>query len=150
VKHIRTRQEIEDQVDELAYEAILKHDPDITAEEAQSMVWEEVPELYDEYLAAPSEPPARPIAKAEREPTLGEEIHSAVRKRAAQLAWTEWPTKSIEDLEWEVWRTPEGQALYSLYTSPEGRQPMSDVEHKFTKRSHANDAWAIFQSWRAG
>jgi hypothetical protein len=65
-----------------------------------------------EYRAATVELPGAPIAKAQREPTLGEEIHRVVKQQAAQLAWTEWPTKSLEELEWQVWQTPEGEALY--------------------------------------
>ncbi len=146
----RTRQEIEEQVDDLAYEAVMKHEPDVSIEEARSIVWEEADGLYDEYVGLPPDQPARPIAKAEREPTFGEEIHEAVRKRAAHLAWTEWPHSSLEDLEWEVWQTPEGQALYSLYTSPEGRQPLSQVEARIGKSLAHADAWAVFQAWSAG
>lgn len=140
----RTRTEIEAEVEEIAIELV---DEDTSIEAARAMVWEEVPELYAEYRAAPIEVPVVQIAKEQHEPTLGEEIHRVVQKRAAQMAWTQWPTKSLEDLEWEVWTTPEGEALWSLYTSPEARQPMSQV-HVHKSAAH-QDAWSILQAWGA-
>jgi hypothetical protein len=147
--NVRSRQEIEAEVDELASE-VLGYVPELTVEEARSMVYEEIPELYDEYQAAPATVPVQPISKSVREPTLGEEVHAVVRKRASHLAWTEWPHKSIEDLEWEVWSTPEGQALYELYRSEQGRQPISEVEHRIAKSEQHSDAWQVFRQWRAG
>lgn len=145
----RTRTDIEAEVEELA-EQVLEHAPDLSIEAARSVVYEELPELYDEYVAAPAAPPTPAFSKSYREPTLGDEICVAVRKRAAHLAWTEWPTKTIEDLEWEVWNTPEGQALYSLYTSPDGKQPMSQAEMTIGKSFSHADVWTVFQQWRAG
>jgi hypothetical protein len=49
-----------------------------------------------------------------------------------------------------VWSSPEGQALYSLYTSPDGRLPMSEVEYRIGKAALLDDAWSVFLTWRAG
>jgi hypothetical protein len=103
----------------------------------------------DFHVAAPATLPTQPISKSVREPTLGEEVHAAVRKRASHLAWTEWPHKSIEELEWEVWQTPEGQALYELYRSEQGRQPISEVEHHIAKSAQHSEAWTVYSAWRA-
>ena len=97
----RTRTEIYEEVTELA-EEVYGDDPDITTDEAMAIVWEELPELYDEYTAAPAGLPPQPIAKIAPEVTVGESIHQAVQKQASQLAWTQWPHKSLEELEWEV------------------------------------------------
>lgn len=145
----RSRQDIEAEVDELASE-VLGYVPELSREAARAMVYEEIPELYDEYSAAPAILPAQPISKSDPEPTLGEEIHTAVRKRASHLAWTEWPHKSLEDLEWEVWSTPEGQALYELYRSEQGRQPISEVEYHIAKSEQHSQAWQVYRRWRVG
>lgn len=145
----RTRSEILDEVEDIAIE-VMKYDQDLTIEAARSMVYEEVPELYDEYKASIPESPAQPISKSNRETTLGEEIHAAIRKRASHLAWTEWPHKTVEDLEWEVWQTDEGRLLYDLYRSDDGRLPMSQVEHTIAKAARSNEAWRVFRKWRAG
>lgn len=80
---------------------------------------------------------------------MRDEIHSAISKRAADLAWTHWPGKSVEDLEKEVWRTPEGKELYELHRSY-GHLPMSQVEQSIGKPLAHIDAWNVLQSWRAG
>ena len=145
----RTRQDIEAEVDELASE-VLGYVPELSIEQARSMVYEGIPELYDEYSAAPATLPTQPISKSVREPTLGEEIHAAVCKRASHLAWTEWPHKSIEDLEYEVWQTDEGRLLYELYRSDDGRLPISEVEHRIAKSEQHSEAWQVYRNWRVG
>lgn len=145
----RPRSEILDEVDDLAIE-VMKYDQDLSYEAAQAVVFEEIPELYLEYRQSTPEAPVQPIVKSEREPTLGEEIHRVVQKKAAQRAWTQWPRKSLEELEWDVWRTPEGEALYQLYKSKEGKLPFSEFEEKIEKAASTNDAWSILQDWRVG
>ena len=144
----RSRSEILDEVEDLAYE-VRKYDSEVSIEAARSIVFEELPELYEEYVSSPTQVPSQPISKAEREPTVRDEILVAVRKRAGELAWTEWPTKTLEDIEWDVWNSAEGQQLYSLYTSDQGRVPVSQVEHRIAKAA-GWDAWSVLREWRVG
>ena len=88
----------------------------------------------------------QPIAKAAPEVTVGEHIHQAVRKQASQLAWTQWPHKSLEELEWEVWNTDDGKLLYELYRS-EGTTPMSPVQTNINKSDRHRDAWLVLGKW---
>lgn len=146
----RSRAEIEAEVEELAQE-VIEWDPDISIEAARATVYEQVPQLYSEYKAAPAEMPAQQVEKSEpeREPTLGEVIHEAVKKKAAQRAWTEWPERSLEQLEWDTWETEQGRQLYDLLRSPDGQKPISEVQHRIRK-SAGSDAWSILRKWRAG
>lgn len=48
-----------------------------------------------------------------------------------------------------MWSSPEGELLYELYRSPDGKLPVSQVKHRIAKSAHA-DAWGIFETWRAG
>ncbi len=141
----RTRTEIYEEATELA-EEVFGMDPDTTTDEAMATVWEELPELYDEYTAAPAGLPPQPIAKSEPEVTVGEHIHQAVRKQASQLAWTQWPHKSLEELEWEVWNTDDGKLLYELYRS-EGQTPMSHMRSNISKSDRHRDAYLVLHQW---
>ena len=88
----------------------------------------------------------QPIAKAAPEVTVGEHIHQAVRKQASQLAWTQWPHKSLEQLEWEVWNTDDGTLLYELYRS-EGQTPMTQMRTNINKSDRHRDAWLVLSKW---
>lgn len=144
----RDRSEILAEAEELAHE-LLEEDLASTFDEAMSAVWEELPDLYDEYTAAPVGPSPQPFVKADREPSLGDVIVEAVRKRASQLAWTAWPHKSLEDLELETWQTTDGQVLYELYRSADSRLPISQVERHINKSAQHYDAWQILIEWAA-
>ncbi len=142
----RTRNEILAEVNELA-DDIQEIAPVTSRDEAMAIVWEGVPELYDEYTAAPAESLAAPIAKSEPEPTLGETIMLAVSKRAGELAWTRWPTSTIQDIEHQVWTSDEGKVLYELYRSDQSKLPYQTA--RFQKSARQQDAWSILARWLA-
>jgi hypothetical protein len=56
---------------------------------------------------------------------------------------------SIEDLEWEVWRSPEGELPYELSRSDDGRLPISEADYQVSKSAEHADAWTVFRKWRA-
>lgn len=141
----RTRTEIIEEVTELAAE-VQQMEPGTTDDEAMSVVWEQIPELYEEFTSAPPEARSAPIAKSAPEPTVGDVIHEAVRKQAANLAWTQWPNKTIEDLEWEVWNSADGQIVYDLYRI-EGSTSFSEARMHLGKADAYRDAWTIYQKW---
>lgn len=141
----RSRTEIYKEAEQVADE-VFGDDPDFTHDEAMAMIWEESPELYAEYSAAPAGPAPQPIAKTAPEKTIGEAVHEAVQKQAANLAWTEWPHKTIEEIEWDVWNTDDGQLLYELYRS-EGNTPMSQMRTEISKSDRHRDAWLVLGKW---
>ena len=141
----RTRTEIYEEAQDVADE-VFGDDPDFTHDEAMAMVWEEAPDLYAEYSAAPAGPVRQPIAKSAPEYTLGDHIHQVIQKRAAQQAWTAWPHKSIEQLEADIWDTPEGRDLYDLYRT-EGNKPMSEVSTYIAESDRHRDARTVLYKW---
>lgn len=142
----RTRTEIMEEVDELV-EQVLEIEPEMSFEAARGLILESVPEIYDEWVAAPLGYPVEAVAKAMPEPTLAEVIHKAVQNRAGQLAWTRWPTTSLADLELETWESEPGRRLYDLYRSDQGRLPYSDAWQSVSKADAHADAWQTLWDW---
>ena len=140
---MRTRSEIIEEVGQLT-EQVLDNAPEMTEAEAEAFVWEESG-LYDEYTAAPPELPSEPVMKADPEPTVAEVIMKVVEDQAALAAWTQWPGKSLGDLELDIWSSPEGSSLYELYRGPEGKLPYTQARQQV--RKHADGPWAILDRW---
>jgi hypothetical protein len=140
----RTRTEILAEAEELA-EMVLTEVPDMSWQEALAYVWTEADGLYDEYRASAPEHP-EPVMKAEREPLLSEVIYEAIKRNANQRAWTQWPSKSLADLEVEAWDTDEGRLLYDAYKSDEGRLPYSQAHERFEK-SGQRSVLQILDEW---
>jgi hypothetical protein len=141
----RTRSEILGEVDEMADE-LMTLVPEVTFEEAQAAVFEEYPDIYDEYASAPPEMPSQPVAKSEPEITLSQAILEAVQTEAGRRAWTQWPNKSLGELEYEVWSSPEGSQLYDLHRNM-GSIPYSEASITIGKSFEHQDAWQTLSRW---
>jgi hypothetical protein len=142
----RTRTEITAEVDEMATE-LLEVDPEMSWEEAQALIWEAFPALYDEHVSAPIESPAFMVEKsAPRPETVGEVIMKAIKHQAGLRAWTAWPSKSIGDLEFDTWDSPEGRQLYELHRAV-GQQPYEEARRSLAKSFEWVDAWTILDAW---
>lgn len=144
----RSREQILEEADEIAAD-VRELDPVITKDGALAIVWEQLPELYDEYVAAPNEA-VQTIAKSYREATLADKIMLAVKKKATALAWEEWgPNKSLGDLELDVWNSEEGKVLYDAYRGEQGRLPYRDANHQLAKSDGMRDVMSILEEWLA-
>ncbi len=142
----RTRSEILAEVDEMADE-LMTLVPEATFEEAQAAVFEEFPDIYDEYRSSTPEMPSMPVAKSAPEPTVAEMILKALSTEAGRLAWTRWPSKTLADIEMDVWQSDEGAELYELYRGPDGRRPFSEARQTLGKSDAHRDVWATLERW---
>ncbi len=141
----RSRAEILEEVDDLATE-VMKHAPDMDEAEARALVWEEADGIFEEYRQAPEEASPEPVTKS-AEYRVEDAVMEAVTNRANQVAWTEWPTRSIEAVRADLWETVEGGQLYKLLRE-KGQEPYWQA--RLAKSAHHRDAWQILEEWRSG
>lgn len=142
---IRKRSEVLEEVEELA-DFTMDVNPDLTLEEARSIVWEECPELYQEYVASPPEAPVVPVAKSTRIRTVADAIGDAVHAEADRQVVKLRERRTVEEIRADLWESVEGQQLYALARSDAGRQIYAG-HVPVNKSSAFADAWSVLRHW---
>ncbi len=80
-----------------------------------------------------------PVAKADSPYRLADAIYEAVSREADRRSWHDWPSKSIEQIQGELWLSPEGEKLYEL-SKARGHEEYWSA--RLAKSAGENDAWA--------
>lgn len=142
---IRKRSEILGEVEALA-EFSMEIDPNLTVEEARSIVWEEFPEVYDEYVASSPEPIQTPVAKAVTVRTVAQACGDAVHAQADRLFLNPKDPRTVEAIRADLWLSPEGEKLIELSRSDIGSAPYSGFGPMQKSLARA-EAWAILKHW---
>lgn len=137
-----SRREIESEIEAIALDAVELSD--MTYEEAKAFAWTEFPHLYERYRLAPPEAPQQPVAKSVRPYSVSDACADAVAKKADEMAWEEWPGKTVEALRADLWESPPGQLLYQL-SRQRGSEPYSQA--RIRKSVDDRAAWEVLESW---
>ena len=146
------KEDIEDMVRDAAQELIEDGEAEDLAV-VMSDIWEADPEAYEAYRNAKSRGRVEEPTPISPPQTVREFAAGAIRKRAEALALhgPNW-SKSIEDLEYEVLNTPEGESVYgALIASPLATQPLGETFGRVRKSASGlgsiNAAIEIARQW---
>lgn len=137
-----TRREIETEIEAIALDAVELSD--MTYEEARAFAWTEFPDLYERYRLAPPEAPRQPVAKSVRPYSVSDACADAVSRRADEMAWEEWPGKTVETIRAELWESPPGLLLYQL-SRDRGSEPY--YQARIRKGAGEQSAWRVLEEW---